>query len=301
MKFFTASLLTLACLAGQALAGKSGGKSGSSGSSGTSTDTSSDTSGTTYSSYQEQVKALIDSGATSSISSDYDTCGDAATSYYEEFEYNGNRVIISSGIPNHEAEESLLYSDGFFNPNVRCERWQYVVLPYTPSKASAWSSSDMGAVGWVSSGGVIYNHLSSTDGSLAAYYEIETLDTCGGHSNEQMEYHYHLIPYIYSSANDADACEAIGYMKDGYPVYGRCKGSEGVELESCWTQIDGTDGDNEEDFSYDSTDCYLDEVNGYTFSDGSYGYVLADNIFQTPIGYYGDSVGSSYGFTPSIA
>jgi len=300
MKFFTASLLTVACLAGQALAGKSGGKSGSS-SSGTSTDTSSDTSGTTYSSYQEQVKALIDSGATTSISSDYDTCGDAATSYYEEFEYNGNRVIISSGIPNHEAEESLLYSDGFFNPNVRCERWQYVVLPYTPSKASAWSSSDMGAVGWVSSGGVIYNHLSSTDGSLAAYYEIETLDTCGGHSNEQMEYHYHLIPYIYSSANDADACEAIGYMKDGYPVYGRCKGSEGVELESCWTQIDGTDGDNEEDFSYDSTDCYLDEVNGYTFSDGSYGYVLADNIFQTPIGYYGDSVGSSYGFTPSIA
>merc|ERR1712053_36890 len=83
------------------------------------------------------------------------------------------------------------------------------------------------------------------------------------------------IPYIYSSANDADACEAIGYMKDGYPVYGRCKGSEGVELESCWTRIDGTDGDNEEDFSYDSTDCYLDEVNGYTFSDGSYGYVLA--------------------------
>ena len=74
-----------------------------------------------YSSYQEQVKALIDSGATTSISSDYDTCGDAATSYYEEFEYNGNRVIISSGIPNHEAEESLLYSDGFFNPNVRCE------------------------------------------------------------------------------------------------------------------------------------------------------------------------------------
>ena len=168
-----------------------------------------------YSSYQEQVKALIDSGATTSISSDYDTCGDAATSYYEEFEYNGNRVIISSGIPSHEAEETLLYSDGFFNPNVRCknynnlwsnltfnillskgERWQYVVLPLSPSKASEWSSSDMGSVGWVSSGGVIYNHLSSTDGSLAAYYEIETLDTCGGHSNEDMEYHYHLVSLL---------------------------------------------------------------------------------------------------------
>ena len=76
------------------------------------------------------------------------------------------------------------------------ERWQYVILPLSPSKASAWSSSDMGSVGWVSSGGVIYNHLSSTDGSLAAYYEIETLDTCGGHSNEDMEYHYHLVSLL---------------------------------------------------------------------------------------------------------
>ena len=74
-----------------------------------------------YSSYQEQVKALIDSGATTSISSDYDTCGNSSTSYYEEFEYNGSRIIISSGIPSHEAEETLLYSDGFFNPNVRCK------------------------------------------------------------------------------------------------------------------------------------------------------------------------------------
>ena len=109
------------------------------------------------------------------------------------------------------------------------------------------------------------------------------------------------IPYIYSNANNATACENIGYMEDGFPVYGRCTGTEGVELTSCWAQKDGTDGDNEDDYAYDSTDCYLDEVNGYTFSDGSYGYVLTDNIFQTPIGYYGDSVGTAYGFTPSIA
>jgi len=220
---------------------------------------------------------------------------------YEEFEYSGYRVLITSGVPSHEAEENLLIADGGFNPNRRCERWQYVLLPLSPSKADSYTASGMGAVGWVTSGGVIFNHLSSTDGSLAAVYEIDTLDTCGGHSNDGSVYHYHLIPYIYSNANDASVCENIGYMEDGFPVYGRCTGTEGVELTSCWAQIDGTEGDNEDDYAYDSTDCYLDEVNGYTFSDGSYGYVLTDNIFQTPIGYYGDSVGTAYGFTPSIA
>ena len=51
----------------------------------------------------------------------------------------------------------------------------------------------MGSVGWVESGGVIYNHLSNPNGELAAYYEIETLDNCGGHSDQSNQYHYHLV------------------------------------------------------------------------------------------------------------
>ena len=51
----------------------------------------------------------------------------------------------------------------------------------------------MGTVGWISSGGVIYNHLSNPDGSLAAYEEIESLDSCGGHSDPSKQYHYHLV------------------------------------------------------------------------------------------------------------
>ena len=91
-------------------------------------------------------------------------------------------------------------------------------------------------------------------------------------------------------------------MLDGFPVYGRCN-HEGEELVSCWNQIAGTTGDNESDFEYDSNaynagTCHLDEANGYTFSDGSYGYVLTDNIYQTPMGYYGSETGYSCGFTP---
>ena len=51
----------------------------------------------------------------------------------------------------------------------------------------------MGTVGFVDSGGVIFNHLSETDGSLAIYYEADTLDSCYGHSNTVEQYHYHGV------------------------------------------------------------------------------------------------------------
>ena len=91
-------------------------------------------------------------------------------------------------------------------------------------------------------------------------------------------------------------------MLDGFPVYGRCN-HEGEELVSCWNQIAGTEGSDESHFEFDSAGysagtCHLDETNGYTFSDGSYGYVLTDNIYQTPMGYYGTETGYSCGFTP---
>ena len=74
-----------------------------------------------YTSYQEQVKALIDAGNTDSVTTNSDACGNSSTSYYEEFEYSGYRVLITSGVPSHEAEENLLIADGGFNPNRRCK------------------------------------------------------------------------------------------------------------------------------------------------------------------------------------
>ena len=86
------------------------------------------------------------------------------------------------------------------------------------------------------------------------------------------------IPYCYGDANDASACQMLGYMLDGFPVYGRCNNDAGVELTSCYTQKADTTGDTEDDYEFSSSGCDLDEANGYTFSDGSYGYVLTDNI-----------------------
>ena len=63
------------------------------------------------------VKSYIDAGTCGAVSTG-SSCGDSAVSYYAEFEYNGQRVVINNGIPDHDAE-----NDQFFvNPNVRCER-----------------------------------------------------------------------------------------------------------------------------------------------------------------------------------
>ena len=72
-------------------------------------------------------------------------------------------------------------------------RWQYAVLPLNPQKANSYRQSGLGSVGWVETGGVVYNHLSNPDGSLAAYYELDSLDVCGGHSSPNSQYHYHLV------------------------------------------------------------------------------------------------------------
>ena len=80
--------------------------------------------------YATIVKAAIDAGTCASISSET-TCDTSAISYYETFEYNGNRVIISSGSPSHDAENGEMYiTGGQLNPNRRCNGKIYVFLHF---------------------------------------------------------------------------------------------------------------------------------------------------------------------------
>ena len=103
------------------------------------------------------------------------------------------------------------------------ERWQYAILPLEPEwAATAGAAFNMGTTGWINSGGVLFDHRSNTDGSLAAYYEIDSLDPCWGHSNQEHQYHYHLTPECIDGAADNSTCLHLGYMDDGFPVYGQC-------------------------------------------------------------------------------
>jgi hypothetical protein len=76
-----------------------------------------------------QAKTLIDAGTCASVTAS-SVCGDDVAGYYNEFEYNGMLVIVSSGAPDHPAEHDQLVS----NPNTRCERWQFMQVPLNPAK-----------------------------------------------------------------------------------------------------------------------------------------------------------------------
>ena len=198
------------------------------------------------------------------------------TGYYNEFEYNGMRVVVSSGAPDHEAEHDQLKN----NPNTRCERWQFMQVPLNPAKGSGEATS-LGTIGLAVTGGGFFNHLSNPDGSLALTNEGPTLDSCLGHSAGGGTYHYHANinctdAGAATGANDVDTCLKIGYYRDGVPVYGFCKDSSGVQMTSCYSlksasststvvTVSGTyiAASTSSDYEYSSTsDCNLDEGNG---------------------------------------
>jgi len=143
--------------------------------------------------------------------------------------------------------------------------------------------------------------------------ELDRLDTCLGHPAPNIfQYHYHATPLCLPDdtwlANDPAECLFVGYMLDGFPIYGRCQTSDGVELESCWTSTEDVP-DHLEDYTYGKTasgnPCLLDEANGYTFtgeetSDGyaGYGYVTTIGFSGVPIGLMGTTMSDYCGFTP---
>ena len=66
------------------------------------------------------------------------------------------------------------------------------------SDLANWDTNDypfygMGAYGYATSGGAFFDTRSSPSGETAWDNEIETLDTCMGHSNQVKEYHYHGV------------------------------------------------------------------------------------------------------------
>ena len=105
--------------------------------------TTTTTAASSTSAYATKVKALIDAGTCASITTST-VCGSNSTSaaYYETFVYNNKRVVISSGVPNHNAE----YNQTVVNPNTRCVRYQFFDAPATPTKSSSITSiTPMGA------------------------------------------------------------------------------------------------------------------------------------------------------------
>ena len=115
----------------------------------------------------------------------------------------------------------------------------FMSVPLSPEKGSSAEDSEMGVTGLAVTGGTFYNYLSTPGGDVALYNEGSSLDSCMGHSSQDGQYHYHanILCDLGSAAgaSEADTCLLIGYMRDGVPVYGACKDSEGVVFTSCYS------------------------------------------------------------------
>merc|ERR1712236_58893 len=258
--------------------------------------------------YVTLVKGYIDDG-TCTDTSKTTICGDDASSYYNEFTYNGNRVVIVNGIPDHPAVNDALDA----NPNERCEIWQFMSVPMNPEQGDSAIETKLGVTALAVTGGTFYNYLSNSDGSVALYNEGTSLDSCMGHSDPDKQYHYHANLLCEDAgaatgANDADQCVLAGYARDGVPLYGFCKDSDGVEFTSCYKVLstsststittvagDFVAAENISDYEYDEDafdagSCNLDKASGAIHpTTGAYSYFLTEDYPWTPIYYFGDS------------
>ncbi len=105
-----------------------------------------------------------------------------------------------------------------------------------------------------------------------------------------------------TGATTASSNTLLGYAVDGYPVYGYATNSAGTTLKTCWSTTKSSPT-LVSDFTYNSTaysagTCHLDKANGYTFSDGTYGYVMVSDNYYVPYYYAGTKVATICGFTP---
>lgn len=213
-------------------------------------------------------------------------CGKGLSSVYHEevITVNGQqkRLVVTNGIPSHRYHD---YSgtNRRQNPNEACRAPSYMVLPINP-RVGSFRESGLGPVGLASSGAFFYNHKDAQN-QVAAVNEGDTFDNCNGHADPMCRYHYHKAPVCMPSS-----CSVVGYLLDGFPVYGVCD-QGGQRLRSCYRLNAGATGRHTADYYYQAgPDCQLDRANGYTFPDGSYGYIFTENYPFIMPGFSGTDI-----------
>lgn len=189
-------------------------------------------------------------------------------------------VVISNGMPSY-AFESM-------TPNgLATQSWVWHV-PLRPTVANSTTSINnvLGTLGFTTTGLPIYG---PTEGPVPAgeafgdpvYNGI--LDTCGGHTGFNADYHQHAIN-IEAYCN-LDSSVIVGYALDGFPIYNSV-GCINVDCSTTATFVSGYDmtGDptshSWDAYTYNATGKtnVLDECNGRIGPDGTYRYHATDTF-----------------------
>jgi hypothetical protein len=101
------------------------------------------------------------------------------------------------------------------NPNTIGVKSIRYALPAHPTVAASPACVNMGAIGVLTDGVVLFNALDAEGHDAAAH---EVLDTCGGHPQMDGEYHHHDIPPCLLKTTSG-ASTLVGYALDGFGIY----------------------------------------------------------------------------------
>ncbi|MDB2385078.1 YHYH protein [Polaribacter sp.] len=180
-------------------------------------------------------------------------------------EVNDNSITIrSTGLPDHKTpywgEGHEMYEEfpgtNHANANTSMTTFNYAMtIPTNPTEATNKEETELGAVGMALNGAPIYNDYEG----MGVLTEIawSTFDASGAHPGPNEDYHYHSEG-TYLTVDDNNL---IGFLRDGFPVYGR----------------------KDEDETYPSD---LDENGGHIgttedFSDAIYHYHVSSEEYST--------------------
>lgn len=158
----------------------------------------------------------------------------------------GNYVVLkSNGVPDHKSpyfatNHAQYEAYNGTNPNyaknpnsIQTQNFVFKI-PINPAKATTSAATPMGPMGISINGVPIYNQYAAGNAPLTN--EINSFDQYNGHPQNTGQYHYHVEPLFITNAKGRNAL--IGFLLDGYPVYGPLE--NGVVLTS--SQLDAYHG-----------------------------------------------------------
>jgi hypothetical protein len=141
-------------------------------------------------------------------------------------------TIKSKGIPDHKsiyyAAANSLYENfvgttfggNVFkkNPNSIAEQSFTFKIPINPTVASNHAATPLGPIGIALNGVPLYNQYAGPN-NQALTGEIASFDQYYGHPQQSGQYHYHVEP-IYLTTVKSTKSGLMGFLLDGFPVYG---------------------------------------------------------------------------------
>jgi hypothetical protein len=158
---------------------------------------------------------------------------------YSNTTQGSNRIITTDDLPQKDPTGifPIARTDPAYqfdtNPNHIAEQNVTLTLPTNPTAATTPSCVDLGYIGVLTNGVLLFDALDDAGRDAVAH---ETQDTCDGHPDGKERYHYHNVASCIRSRSTSGST-LVGYALDGYGIYverdGRGNLPTNADLDSC--------------------------------------------------------------------